>query len=968
MTTLQPNMSPEQFIAKWRRSAGGEMAGGQEWFIDVCRMVGHGTPNEVDPRQEWYTFERTLRQNTGQLGRADVFKRGYFAWEFKGAHSDLDAAYRQLQRYREALNNPPLLVVSDFRTIRVHTNFTNKVSVVHTIGLDDLHEPDALEILRNVFHNPDVLEPEISPNAVTEETAGIFAAIAQLMRERSVDSLEVARFLNRLVFCFFAQDVGLLPNQVLSQLCENYHGDPAEFDDGLRDLFIQMNEGGRFGVDRIRQFNGDLFREPSTILMTAEELENLAEAPKRNWAHIEPSIFGTLFERAVDPNKQGLVGAQYTSEEDILAVIKPVIINPLLAEWHDVESKVGGLMLLEGQRDEKLARQLLLEFQGRLSSLRVLDPACGSGNFLYVALRQLHDLEKAVLTLAAELGLRNFMPEVSPEQFYGIEIDPYASDLARTALWIGHLQWLIENGHQYNREPVLGSLNTIECRDALIEFTDSWPEGDVLMGPDFDRFSIYTDQDRREVEGMRYTEVEAVFGASERHREAQWPAADYIVGNPPFLGHFPFREQLGDKYVEAVYSLFGDRIPNSSDLCCYWLEKARAHIADGKARRAGLLATQAIRFQSNRPVLEGIKSTGDIFAAVSDRDWVLDGANVHISIVCFDDGSETLRTLDGERVNNINADLTAGADLTQAKTLPENAGVSFMGVTKIGPFEIENEVAQAMLSQPNVHSKPNSDVIKRWLIGRDINQVSRDMWIIDFGTDMSEEDAALYQAPFEYVKTNVKPGRDNHRDSRAKENWWLHGRPRAEMRGALTGLSRYIGTSMVSRHRIFSWIDGDILPENTIIAFASDDDYFFGVLQSRPHMVWASAIGTQLESRPRYTPTTCFETFRFPEPTKDQQVGIAVAARELNQLRENWKNPMDMFGAPALNADQLRRRTLTNLYNENPSWLVHAHAKLDAAVAEAYGWPADLADGEVLERLLELNLQRASVGTMESDI
>ena len=923
-------MTPQQFIAKWRRSAGREMAGGQEWFIDVCRMVGHGTPNEVDPRQEWYTFERTLRQNTGRPGRADVFKRGYFAWEFKGAHSDLDAAYRQLQRYREALNNPPLLVVSDFRTIRVHTNFTNKVSVVHTIGLDDLHEPDALEIVRSIFHNPDALEPEVSPNEVTEETAGIFATIARLMRERGVDSLEVARFLNRLVFCFFAQDVGLLPNRVLSQLCENYHGDPAEFDAGLRDLFVQMDEGGRFGVERIRQFNGDLFREPDTVLMTGGELEDLAEAPKRNWAHIEPSIFGTLFERAVDPDKQGLVGAQYTSEEDILAVIKPVIINPLLAEWHDVESKVGGLMLLEGQRDEKQARQLLLEFQGRLSSLRVLDPACGSGNFLYVALRQLHDLEKAVLTLAAELGLRNFLPEVSPEQFYGIEIDPYASGLARTALWIGHLQWLIENGHQYNREPVLGSLNTIECRDAIVDPTDP-----------------------------------------ERPTEPEWPTVDYIVGNPPFLGHFPFREQLGDKYVDAVYDLYGDRIPNSSDLCCYWLEKARAQIADGKARRAGLLATQAIRFQSNRPALERIKDTGDIFAAVSDQDWVLDGANVHISIICFDDGSETVRTLDGERVNNINADLTGGADLTQARALVENADISFMGDTKVGPFEIPVEVAEEMLRQPNPHGKPNSDVIRRWLIGRDINQVSRNMWIIDFGVDLSEAEAALYEAPFEYLVKNVKPERMKNNRPRYVQLWWLHAEARPGMRDALTGLPRYIGTSMVSRHRIFAWLDGDILPDATIIVFARDDDYFFGVLQSRIHTLWAAGSGTQLresQSGLRYTPTTCFETFPFPEPTDAQRESIAIAAAELNQLRENWRNPTDMFGNPALNADQLRRRTLTNLYNEYPTWLANAHAVLDAAVAAAYGWPADLSDGEVLERLLELNLKRANVVAMPSDV
>ena len=913
-------MTPQEFIAKWRRSRGQESAGAQEWFIDLCRVVEHPTPAELDPRQEWYTFERAVRESSGRRGRADVYKRSYFAWEFKGLHRDLDEAYRQLQRYREALNNPPVLVVSDFRTIRVHTNFTNKVPVVHTILLDDLGEPEQLEILRSVFHNPDALEPEISPDDVTKATADIFAKIAASMRERGVDSLDVARFLNRLVFCFFAQDVGLLPGQMITELCENFHNNPAEFDHGLQELFRRMNDGGRFGVQTIRQFNSDLFTDPDTVLMTTGELEGLAEATERNWAHIEPSIFGTLFERVVDPNKQGLVGAQYTSEADIRSVIDPVIIKPLQAEWSEVERQVGGLTLLEGQQDEAQARRLLQEFQSRLSSLKVLDPACCSGNFLYVALRQLHDLEKAVLTQAADLNLRGFLPEVSPEQCYGIEIDPYASDLARTSLWIGHLQWLIENGHQYNREPVLGSLNTIECRDAIIDIREP-----------------------------------------EQPAEPEWPAVDYIVGNPPFLGHFPFREQLGDEYVNAVYDSYGDRIPNSSDLCCYWFEKTRAHIEDGKARRAGLLGTQAIRFQSNRPVLARIKETGDIFSAVSDQDWVLDGASVHISIICFDDGSQTTRILDGERVSNINADLTGGADLTQAKTLAENRNLSFQGIGKVGDFDIPESVAIDMMAQPNPHGKPNSDVIKRWLNGVDITQRPRDVWIIDFGVDMPEAQAALYEAPFEYVKEKVMPERVNNRMSWRAEHWWLHGYPATQMRCALSSLPRYIATSLTAKHRIFAWEPQNTLPSNSVIAFAREDDYFFGVLHSRIHGLWATAVGTQLEDRPRYTPTTCFETFPFPEPTDSQRAAIAAAAAELNGLRENWLNPVDMFGGPALNADQLRRRTLTNLYNDYPSWLSNAHATLDAAVAAAYGWPPDLPDAEALQRLLALNLERAGV-------
>ena len=914
-------MNPQDFIAKWRRNRGQESAGAQEWFIDLCRVVEHPTPAEMDRSQQWYTFERSVRESSGQLGRADVYKRGYFAWEFKGLHHDLDAAYRQLQRYREALNNPPLLVVSDFQTVRVHTNFTNKVSAVHAIPLDDLGEPESLEILRSVFHNPDALEPEVSPEQVTQKTADVLGRVAQSMRGRGIDSLEVAKFLNRLVFCFFAQDVGLLPARTLTRLYENFSHHPARFDDGLRDLFIQMNDGGRFGTEPIRYFNGDLFKEPDTVLMQPDEVEKLLEVINENWAHVDPSILGTLFERAVDPQKQGLIGAQYTSEDDIRAVIDPVVMRPLYLELADAENRARRVMLSGSAGSEETAAGILREFQSKVASLRVLDPACGSGNFLYVALRRLHDLEKEILTTAAHLGVRGLSMEVSPEQCYGIEIDDYASSLAYTALWIGHLQWSIENGYRYDQEPVLGRSNNVVCRDAIVDRSD--PEQPI---------------------------------------EPEWPAVDYIVGNPPFLGHVPFREQLGDEYANAVYSLYGDRIPNSSDLCCYWLEKARAQIADGKARRAGLLATQAIRFQSNRPALERIKETGDIFEVVSDKDWVLDGANVHISIVCFDDGSETTRALDGETVNNINADLTAGADLTQAKTLPENAGISFMGDTKVGAFDIPADVAEEMLRQPNPHGKPNSDVIKRWMIGRDINQVSRDMWIIDFGVDMSEDDAALYEAPFEYIVANVKPERLQNNRRRYAELWWIHAEARPGMRQALAGLPRYIGTSMVSRHRIFAWIDGEVLPDATIIVFARDDDYFFGILQSRAHTLWAETAGTQLreaQSGLRYTPTTCFEMFPFPVPTDELRQAIATAAHELNQLRENWLNPTDLFGNPALNADQLRRRTLTNLYNDYPTWLSHAHDRLDAAVAKAYGWPADLADGEILERLLALNLARA---------
>ena len=641
----------------------------------------------------------------------------------------------------------------------------------------------------------------------------------------------------------------------------------------------------------------------------------LHEAAQQNWRNIEPSIFGTLFERVLDASKRSQLGAHYTSPEDIELVVEPVVMEPLRREWETARQEVDNLIAEENQDG---ARIRLEEFQQRLFEVTVLDPACGSGNFLYVALRSLLDLEKEVIDFAATRGWHDLTPRVKPDQMHGLEINPYAAELARTALWIGYIQWHQANGFPYSQQPILTPLDTIRQTDAILA------DGDTA-----------------------------------NPQEAEWPAAEFIIGNPPFLGHFPFREQLGDEYVKAVYSLYGSRIPNSSDLCCYWFEKARAQIESGKSRRAGLLATQAIRFQSNRPVLARIKETGDIFAAISDKDWMLDGANVHISIVCFDDGSEEIRTLDGEPVFGINADLTTGTDLTQARRLAENQGLAFQGIGKVGDFDISEDIAVEMMSQPNPHGRPNTEVLKRWINGIDITRRPRNVWVIDFGIDMPMAEAALYEAPFEYVKEKVMPERIKNKMQWRAENWWLHGYPATTMRRALAPLKRYMGTPKVAKHRFFVWLTDDMLASNLVIAVASDDDYMFGVLQSKIHTTWALAIGTQLEDRPTYTPTTCFETFPFPEPNDDQRDAIAEAAERLNELRENWLNPVDANGNPALIATDLRKRTLTNLYNARPTWLANAHAELDAAVAAAYGWPADLDGAAILERLLALNLQRS---------
>jgi type II restriction/modification system DNA methylase subunit YeeA len=547
-------------------------------------------------------------------------------------------------------------------------------------------------------------------------------------------------------------------------------------------------------------------------------------------------------------------------------------------------------------------------------------PTLRSGNFLYVALRELLDLEKEVVTFAGDVGLTRPYPQVSPAQMHGVELSEYAHELAEATIWIGYIQWLHENGFGAPREPILKRLENIWQIDAILAYDEA---GNLV--------------------------------------EPEWPKADIVIGNPPFLGGKKMRTELGDAYVDDLFALYADRVPHEADLVSYWFEKARALIDTGELERAGLLATQAIRGGANREVLERIKEIGDIFWARSDRDWILDGATVHVSMVGFDSGIEQSRTLDGQMVETINADLTGSVDLTQARRLPENADLAFMGDTKGGAFDIPAEVARKMLdAPPNPNGRPNSDVLSRWVNGRDITQRTRGMWIVDFGVDMLESEAALYEDPFEYVVEHVKPARTKSRTTRSE--WWLHERPRPALRQALTDLPRYVGTPRVTKHRIFVWLDHSILPDSQVIAFARDDDYFLGVLQSGVHELWARGTGTQLRDATsgfRYTFTTTFETFPFPwppgeEPTGDPRVdAIAEAARELVGKRQAWLNPL---GATE---KELKKRTLTNLYNDYPTWLELTHRKLDEAVLDAYGWPHDLDDEEILRRLLEHNLERA---------
>ncbi|HEX8701278.1 MAG TPA: DNA methyltransferase [Myxococcaceae bacterium] len=535
---------------------------------------------------------------------------------------------------------------------------------------------------------------------------------------------------------------------------------------------------------------------------------------------------------------------------------------------------------------------------------------------------------------------------MGPQVVRGIELNAYAAELARVTVWIGEIQWMNDNGYGYQRNPILRPLNTIECRDAILDLTNP-------RAP----------------------------------RRAEWPAADFIVGNPPFLGGKKLRSELGDAYVDALFQAWDGHVPREADLVSYWHERARELIASGQSKRAGLLATQGIRGGANLEILKKVKESGGIFMAWSDEPWVVEGAAVRVSIIGQDDGSEQEKQLDGQPVAVIHADLTGGiqgkADLTRARRLQENLGVSFMGDTKGGKFDISEEQAAEFLRAPrNVNDRPNSDVVVPWVNGLDVTRRPRGMYIVDFGVEMSESEAAQYEAPFEYVRREVYPKRKTSRST--AKGWWLHERPRPDVRAAIEPLKRFIVTPTVAKHRLFAWLTLPTLPDHQLIVIARDDDYTFGVLHSRVHQVWGLHQGTQLEDRPRYTPTTTFEAFPFPWPlnmpeskltaaARKHREAIAAAAVALDTVRQRWLNPPDLVkpgralaqGLPVpwvpkneAAEKELKKRTLTALYNAWPQWLAEAHATLDRAVFTAYGWPADLPDDDVLSLLLELNLKR----------
>lgn len=1027
------------FIERWVASGANERANYTLFLAELCDLLGvpPPDPSAPDDRDNAYVFERNvpLVHEGGRTttGRIDLYKRGSFVLEAKqgatgGEESPLfgvpaapqrrghgirgsrawddsmQRAKNQAERYARSLppeeGRPPFVIVVDVgHSIALYSEFTRTGGAYipfpdqnsYRIPIEDLAKPEVRELLKAVWTDPDSLDPSIRSGRVTREIADKLARLAKSLEADGHDPDTVSSFLMRAIFTMFAEDVGLLPPRAFKDLLESLRGHIGHFVDHVQALWTVMNTGGYSRDLRatLLHFNGGLFATPTALPVNDEQLELLIAASRADWRDVEPAIFGTLLERALDPRERHKLGAHYTPRAYVERLVRPTLIDPLREEWQGVQAAASQFML---KGKAKAAAAAVEAFHKRLTSIQVLDPAAGSGNFLYVSLELMKRLEGEVLealysiTGDDQTRLELAGATVSPDQFLGIEINPRAANLTSLVLWLGYLQWHFRtHGNVLPPQPVLNETHNIECRDALIEYDHVEPVLDE-QGQPVTRWDGRTTKPHpvtgREVpdESARMPETRYV-----NPRPAAWPAADYVVGNPPFTGHGWMRYSLGNGYTEAVRNVHAD-VPDSSDFVMFWWNKAAKLARAGRIRRFGFITTNSIRQVFNRRVLEphlNAKNPLTIAYAIPDHPWVdaADGAAVRISmtVATKEETEGVLALVSGERasgadafdvtltetVGEIRPDLTIGPDVSGAVALRANEKLSNTGVKLHGAgFIVTPDQARAL----GLGSIPGLEKhIRPYRNGRDITQVSRGVMVIDLDGLSAEEVRNRYPQVYQWVFDNVKPERDQNREPYRRENWWLFGRRNNELRAALRGLRRYICTPETAKHRPFLFLDGDILPDNKLVNIALDDAYYLGILSSRVHVAWALAAGSRLEDRPVYVKTTCFEKFPFPDPTDERRVRIRDLAEQLDAHRkERIEEHQDLTITKLYNVlEKLRAgEELTDVErtihtNGLVAVLRELHDDLDAAVLEAYGWSENLTDEQILENLVALNQERA---------
>jgi hypothetical protein len=1049
---MSETTAAQVFIERWKVATASELATAQSFVMELCELLGvpkpHATPAED------YMFERpvtfTHGDGSSSAGRVDCYKRGHFVLEAKklkaGTHTKsfddgLLRARSQGESYARALpaeeGRPPFVMVLDVGTvIEVYAEFSRTGGTYtpfpdprsHRILLADLVKPEILERLRQIWTQPDGLNPALIAAKVTRDVSLKLALLARSLEQAGHAPHTVAAYLSRCLFSMFAEDVELLPKGAFQTLLLQHRESPTTLQQMLRSLWADMDRGG-FSValvEPVLRFNGKLFKganaDSYSLLLTSEQIDLLIQAARANWREVEPAIFGTLLEWALNPKERHALGAHYTPRAYVERLVLPTVIEPLRTEWANAQA--AALMLaheaaeLEAQppavKTKKdfatldrhnaavrakwtEARQQLKDFLHRLCTLRVLDPACGSANFLYVTLEHLKRLEGEVLNQLDALGdtqdaLDLGRETVTLQQLRGVELNERAAALAELVLWIGFLQWHIRtNGRGSVAEPVVHDYGNVEHRDAVLAFDRQEPMTDA-GGQVLTRWDGVTTK-THPVTGQPVPDeaAQVVQWRYVNPRQAQWPQADFIVGNPPFIGAGTMRETLGDGYVDALRGSW-PRVPESADFVMHWWHKAAETVRMGQAERFGFITTNSLRQTFNRRVVQKATEDGllSLVYAVPDHPWVdgVNGAAVRIAMTVAAPGhhegrlyavqaetegdfGEVAVTL-AERRGLIHPDLSMGANVAAAQSLLANGDLSNRGVQLFGAGFIVTRQEAASLGLGAVPGLERH--IREYRNGRDLTSAPRDVLVIDLFGLTAEDARQRYPAAYQWLLERVKPERDQNNRATYRDNWWYFGEPRRVLRRQIDGLPRYIATVETAKHRVFQFLDCAVLPDNKLVAIALQDGFHLGVLSSRVHGVWATAAGSTLEDRPVYVKTTCFEAFPFPDAdtglTPEGAGRIRALAEQVDAHRK---------AQLATHADA----TLTATYNvleklrsgdalTAQERVIHEHGlvgvlkslhdELDAAVLQAYGW-ADLHlatdTDKVLVRLVELNAKRA---------
>ncbi|PHS78693.1 MAG: SAM-dependent methyltransferase [Rhodospirillaceae bacterium] len=1038
------------FIDRWKASSASELGNSQSFLNELCDLIGveRPHPKSDDERQNVYTFERgiTFKHSDGSEtpGRIDLYKRGCFVLESKQGSNQKDVsktplwsgqgstagkqksktkkgtavrgtrgwsdamvrARSQAERYAKSLPTPdgwpPFLIIVDVgHSIELFADFslTGKNyshypdKATFRIWMDDLEREDVRTRLNTVWTDPTSLDPTKISDKVTREIADMLAALAKSLEETGHAPQSVATFLMRCLFTMFAEDVGLLPPDCFTNLMERHLDKADKFHRVAEVLWKDMDKGTDYShalETDIKRFNGGLFKDASAIKLNEEQLLLLLNAARADWCDVEPAIFGTLLERALESRERHKLGAHYTPRAYVERLVMPTVIEPLRYDFDNVKAAA---VQLANAGNEKEALKLVREFHQSLCDTTVLDPACGSGNFLYVTMEHMKRLEGEVLDLAEELGQDQYFLEmdqhtVDPHQFIGLEINPRAVPIAELVLWIGYLQWHFKvRGKTMPAQPVLKNFNNIHEQDALIDYSGKELVTDEHAKP-ITRWDGRTTK-THPTTGKQVpdeTAREPVY-QYKKPKPSTWPKADFIVGNPPFLGGKDIKDTMGEGYQEALWSAYKEKdVPRSADFVMYWWHKAAQLTRLNKVRRFGFITTNSITQTFSRRVAErhmAEKKALSLVYAVSDHPWVdaAQCAAVRIAMsvgapgnrlgrlatvtqeIKADDGMSHDVELD-VRLGKIHANLKIGADLTSAISLKANEKLSSRGVSLHGSGFIVTPAVAKDLGLGTV--KGLDQHIRSYRNGRDIAGKSRGVMVIDLFGFNDAEVRKQFPKVYQHVVDNVKPERDQNNRATYRKNWWVFGEPRKDFRPALKGLPRFIATVETAKHRVFQFLDISILPDNRLVNFALSDGWFIGILSSKIHVIWSLATGGRLEDRPIYTKTQCFDPFPFPDATDSQKDLIRDFGEELDAHRKRIQAEhaditiTDMYNVlEKIKADDELNDAEKDIHERGlVSVLKDLHERVDAAVFAAYGWDTSLSEEAILENLVTLNHER----------